>query len=103
MTESGGLDMEAQDQELYSELRKMRKELQESLYNGKCSNLIRPIIEDELKDIEETIERMEAGKFGLCEISGELIPDELLIMVPTLKSLDDVDKISKYFCKPIYN
>lgn len=95
--------MEAQEKELYSELRKMRKELKDSLHNGKCSSLIRPIIEDELKDIEETIERMEEGKFGLCEISGELIPDELLLMVPTLKSLDDVDNISKYFCKPIYN
>lgn len=95
--------MEAHEQKLYSELRKIRKELQASLMQETCSDLIRPIIKDELKDIEETIERIERGKYGLCEISGELIPDNYLSMVPTIKSLDDVDEISKYFCKPIYN
>lgn len=95
--------MEANVEKLYSELRTMRKELKESLNSGKCSSVTKPIIEEELKDIEETIKRIEQGSFGFCEMSGELIPFDYLSMVPTIKTIEDIDQISKFYCKPIHS
>ncbi|WP_449619317.1 hypothetical protein [Robertmurraya sp. Marseille-Q9965] len=88
---------------LYSELRTMKKELQTSLENNNCSPLVRPLIEEELKDVEKTMEKLENGNFGLCETSGEIIPTDYLAIVPTIQSLDDVDEITKYYCKPIFS
>ncbi|GEM_PF-1190406 len=95
--------MEANLQKLYSELRTIKNELLESLIHEKCSPEIAPIVEEELKDIEETLEKIEAGKFGLCECSGQLIPDAYLYMVPTIKSIEDVNEINRYYCKPIFS
>lgn len=95
--------MEAHEKKLYSELRTIRKELVLSLEEEKCSPSIKPIVEDELKDINKTIEKLESGKFGLCEVSGELIPSDFLKMVPTIKSLDDVERIYQFYCKPIHS
>ncbi|MDF1506659.1 hypothetical protein PZE06_00540 [Robertmurraya sp. DFI.2.37] len=92
--------MDANQQRLYSELRIIRHELLASL--NKDSS-IKPIIEDELRDIEETIRKMESGTFGFCENSGELIPADYLTIVPTIKSIDDVNEISKFYCKPLYH
>jgi hypothetical protein len=75
--------------EIYSELRKTKQELMEKLQVGNSSNLIKPYIEDELKDIETALHKLENGTYGTCEISGELIPEDLLTIVPTLKSIDD--------------
>lgn len=98
--QSGGVDMVANQQKLYSELRMIRNELLESLNKNSS---IKPLIEDELRDIEETLGKMESGTFGFCESSGEMIPDDYLSIVPTIKSIDDVNEISKYYCKPIYH
>lgn len=94
--------MEANEAKIYLELRNIQKELMESLRNHQCSPLTKPIIEEELKDIEETINRIENGSYGTCEISGELIPNDYLAMVPTIKSMEDIQGISKYFCKSIH-
>ena len=50
--------------------------------------LLKPYIEGELKDIETALQKLEKGTFGTCEISGELIPEDLLTMVPTFKSIE---------------
>jgi hypothetical protein len=89
----GGKDMAMQQNEIYSELRKTREELVLKLKCTKCSPLAKPFIEEELKDIETTLNKLEKGTFGTCEISGEIIPDHLLSIVPTLKSLDDCKTI----------
>lgn len=81
--------MDQQQNEIYSELRKTKQELLETLELGSCSPLIKPFIEDELKDIEAAIQKLKNGTFGTCEISGEFIPNDLLTLVPTLKSIDD--------------
>ena len=57
--------MDQQQNEIYSELRKTKQELIEKLEGGNCSTIIKPYIE------------------------GELIPEDLLTIVPTLKSIDD--------------
>ena len=95
--------MDAKAEPLYSELRKTRMELIERLEDNNSSSSIKPIIKAELLDVEDTLNKIELGLFGRCEISGELIPDELLSMVPTIKSLDDYEKIDSYFRKGIFH
>lgn len=91
--------MEAQYEKLYSELRTIRKELMESLLT--CTPQIKSIIEDELKDIQDTMIKIEDGTYGYCENSGQHIPESYLSMIPTIKTLEDVDDISKFYCKPL--
>jgi len=85
--------MDPQQFEIYSELRQTKQELKEKLQNVNCSSLIKPLIEDEIKDIETALTKLEKGTYGTCEISGELIPDDLLSIIPTLKSMDDCKTI----------
>lgn len=91
--------MEARDVKLYRELRKTRTELMFQLSKKDSSPLVRPYIEEELRDINIAIDKMENGTFGRCEISGELLPYELLEMIPTLKTKSDC-KLIDHFCKP---
>ena len=93
--------METCAETLYSELRKTRMELIERLEDKEASSLITPIIKEELLDVEDTLNKIELGLFGRCEISGEVIPDELLTMVPTIKTLADYEKIDCFFRKGI--
>lgn len=88
---------------LYSELRKTKMELLVSLKNKNTSLLIRPLIEEELKDIENTLEKIEKGQFGICEISGEIMPTELLQMIPTLKTLSDCNKVEDFYRKALFH
>lgn len=88
--------------ELYSELRQMRQELAGRLSQKNVNKLIRPLMEEELRDIDNALARLRNNDFGVCENSGELLPEELLKAVPTIRSKKDVDVINSYFCKPIY-
>ena len=82
--------MDQQLNEIYSELRKTKQELIKNLEGGgRSSSIIKSYIEGELKDIEAALQKLEKGTFGTCEVSGELIPEDLLTIVPTLKSIDD--------------
>lgn len=90
--------MDQNTYEIYSELRKTKKELVHRLQNEKCSPLVKPYIEGELKDIEVALQKLETGTFGTCEISGELIPEDLLTVIPTLRSMDDCKTVS-YFIR----
>ncbi|HEY4550300.1 MAG TPA: hypothetical protein VIG98_08535 [Bacillus sp. (in: firmicutes)] len=83
--------------EIYSELRKTKEELIQRLENENCSLLARPYIEGELDDIETALKKLESGTYGTCEISGEIMPEHLLSMVPTLKSIEDCKMMSYFF------
>ena len=83
--------------EIYSELRKTKEELIQRLENENCSLLARPYIEGELDDIETALKKLESGTYGTCEISGEIMPEHLLSMVPTLKSMEDCKMMSYFF------
>ena len=85
---NGGFDMDPQYLDIYSELRKTKQEIQVKMETG-SSPLVQPFIEAELKDVESAMEKLENGTFGTCEVSGEIIPDELLSILPTLKSMND--------------
>ncbi|MBU8877745.1 hypothetical protein BGM26_01915 [Bacillus sp. FJAT-29790] len=95
--------MDAIEKKLYSELRKTRQELLEKLTDDNASSLIKPMIKDELADIEYTLKKMDEGLFGICEISGEVMPEELLNIIPTLKSMDDCSKLDYFYRKSLFS
>ncbi|GLB61249.1 hypothetical protein [Cytobacillus sp. NCCP-133] len=95
--------MDAKAEGLYSELRNTRQEILERLMEGNSSALIKPLLLEELQDIEQTLNKIERGDFGKCEISGELLPEDLLQMIPTLKTMEDCSKLGKYYRKSIFH
>ncbi|PRO66898.1 TraR/DksA C4-type zinc finger protein [Alkalicoccus urumqiensis] len=42
--------------------------------------------EEELEEIEAALGRIEEGTYGVCEVSGEKIPEERLELVPTART-----------------
>ncbi|WP_394232591.1 TraR/DksA family transcriptional regulator [Niallia oryzisoli] len=86
--------MDPNTNEIYSDLRKTKDELLQRMNSSSCSSLVKPYIEEDLKDVETAMKKIEKGTFGTCEISGELMPMELLKIIPTLKSMDDCKTVS---------
>lgn len=99
---NGGTDMDAKIARLYSELRNTKQELLEKLFDEQSSKLIRPFILDELFDVESTLERIEKGVYGKCEVSGEWLPNSILAEVPIMKTLDDCNQLENYYRKSLY-
>jgi hypothetical protein len=95
--------MEHQLYEIYSELRKTKKELEEKYRRKDVNPLIKEFIQDEIDDIEHALNKMESGEFGKCEFSGELIPFHYLAVIPTLRSIQDVKSIERFYKKTIYS
>ena len=90
--------MNALQEQLFLELRQSKKEIESSLKAKGNNNWLTAILEDELSDICLAIEKIKKSKYGECEISGELIPENVLKMVPTARSLNDVQKLNT-FCR----
>ena len=93
--------MNALFERLYLELRQSEQEIKESLRKRQERDWLKSILEDELADIVSTISKIEKGKYGHCEISGELIPDKILKTVPTLKSINDFRSLNSFYRKSI--
>ncbi|MEO2074974.1 MAG: hypothetical protein ABGX20_06220 [Bacillus sp. (in: firmicutes)] len=94
--------MNATQEKLFFELRQTKEEIEHSLQIKKRQDWLTSILEEELADINTAILKFEKGSFGHCEISGELIPDDLLSMVPTMKSLEESQNLQTYYKKTIY-
>jgi len=92
----------AMQEKLFLELRQTKEEIENSLKNNQKQDWFLSILNEELADINIAIQKFEDGNFGQCEISGELLPDNLLKMIPTLKSHKDSEYLEKYYKKPIY-
>jgi RNA polymerase-binding transcription factor DksA len=95
--------MNATHEKLFLELRQTKKEIENSLKNKQSQEWLTTILEEELSDIMTAIQKLESGNFGLCEISGEFLPNEALNMIPTLKSQKDTEYLVSYYKKPIYH
>lgn len=93
--------MKVFEKKLYVELRDMEREMKDKLELNVVNIKIKNYVEDELRDIEIALKKLECGDYGKCEISGELIPFDLLTSVPIAQSLDDFDKMKTYLRKPI--
>ncbi|EKN66360.1 hypothetical protein BABA_16467 [Neobacillus bataviensis LMG 21833] len=90
--------MNAMQEKLFLELRQTRDEIENSLKSKQRQNWLRIILEEELQDLNAAIQKFENGSYGQCEISGELIPEDLLKIIPTLRSLKDSEDVESY-CK----
>jgi RNA polymerase-binding transcription factor DksA len=93
--------MNAMQEQLFWELRKTQIEIIRSLKNKQKNEWMIPILEDELSDINTAIQKLEDGNFGQCETSGEPLPDDLLKIMPTIKSSKDTDELEHFYKKPI--
>ncbi|MEH7305926.1 hypothetical protein [Neobacillus drentensis] len=94
--------MNATQEQLFLELRHTKDEIEFSLKNKQKPTWFTAVLEEELLDINTAIQKLKNGNFGLCEISGELLPNELLNMIPTLKTVKDSQYLMNYYKKPIY-
>ncbi len=96
--------MEATYDKLYSELRKTKRELLDRMNKnaGPRPLAIQTIIKEEIQDIELALTKIITGHYGRCELSGELIPLEVLEAIPTIKTMNDMEEINHFFRKPIY-
>ena len=94
--------MNAIENMLYVELRQTEKEIISSLRKKKMDDWLKKIVEDELTDVRSAIHKVKNGCFGRCELSGELFPQELLAMMPTIKTKEDLQTIGSYCRKSIH-
>ncbi|MCM3726020.1 hypothetical protein M3226_10030 [Neobacillus cucumis] len=93
--------MNAMQEKLFLELRQTKEEIENSLQKKRKQSWLTSILKAELADINSAIQKFEEGKFGQCEISGEFIPEDLLKMIPTIKSLKDTENLEYYYKKPL--
>lgn len=92
--------MNAMQEELFWELRKTQLEILKSLKNKQKNEWIVTVLEDELADITTAIEKLKEGNFGQCESSGEPIPENLLKIMPTIKTSRDTEILEYFYRKP---
>lgn len=95
------MELNSTIEKLYTELRITQIELATTL-RVKRDSKINKYIEEELKDVEETMQKLENGNFGMCEMSGELLPVDLLEMIPTIRTKEDINSIQAYYRKSIH-
>ena len=88
---------------LYEELRRTKEELIECLEQHDARSPVFKYIEEELKDVEHALIKIESGDFGRCEHSGELIPLVMLGILPTARSTEDFRKLNAYLRKSLYS
>jgi RNA polymerase-binding transcription factor DksA len=93
--------MNAMQEQLFWELRKTQLEILRSLRNKQKNDWIVTVLEEELADITTAIQKLEEGNFGQCENSGEPIPENLLKIMPTIKTSRDTEIFEHFYRKPI--
>lgn len=94
--------MNALQEMILEELRQTEQETVKSLQAKDRHDRLKPILEAELNDIRSALEKMKNGNFGMCEISGELIPENCLKVIPTIKTVNDFPKLNRFYRKPIH-
>lgn len=94
--------MKTYSQHLYEELRETEEELINKLKKDDLEEWFSKLLIAELKDVQSTMEKIDCGTYGKCEISGEILPDFILRIVPTLKTQQDVSNIEA-FCRKSLN
>jgi RNA polymerase-binding transcription factor DksA len=76
------------------------QELTESLKELEASQsqhpLIQHYIDQEISDVRRALQLADQNRYGLCEMSGEEIPFDLIKMNPTLTSLTEANEWKRY-------
>lgn len=47
-------------------------------------------LETELEAVEASLERLDAGTYGICEVTGVELPDDVLVRDPTARRMADL-------------
>lgn len=94
--------MNAMQEKLFQELRQTKTEIERSLKNKQTENWFTTILEEEMADIDLALKKIEEGNFGQCELSGELLPLDLLNLIPTIRTVNDPSLLGGYCKKPIF-
>jgi RNA polymerase-binding transcription factor DksA len=94
------LGMKVFEKKLYEELRDFEREMKVKLEKNLVDQKIKLFVEAELQDIQTTLNKLECGEYGKCEMSGELMPYDLLAAVPTAKTINDFEDMKGFFKKP---
>ncbi|WP_141431262.1 hypothetical protein [Bacillus sp. 03113] len=94
--------MNTDEEKFFSELCVMKKELKESLNIHSGSQKIKHLIIEELLDVELSMDKLTNGEYGICENCGEPMPLGVLEMIPTLKSMKDIEQVEGFYRKQIY-
>jgi RNA polymerase-binding transcription factor DksA len=93
-TKSGGIKM------TYDRYTSIIQELTESLKELEASQsqhpLIQHYIDQEISDVRRALQLADQNRYGLCEMSGEEIPFDLIKMNPTLTSLTEANEWKRY-------
>lgn len=87
--------------QIKSELELTRTELEEwlnrtSYYGREKTNQVDQHIQAELHDVKRTLLKMDLGLFGLCEETGNRIPNELLMVVPTVRTAREAEAMTQF-------
>ena len=69
------------DEELSSYDQHPADQATETVERGQFLSIIETT-EASLRDVEEAVKRLDEGKYGVCEVCGEPIPDERLEALP---------------------
>ncbi|WP_042356314.1 hypothetical protein [Bacillus rubiinfantis] len=93
--------MIAKQEEMFMELRQTKADLLKALKVRQKNDWLTDILQEELDDVETALAKIQSGQFGQCEISGELIPEQLLTMLPTIKSVKDSNTLATFYKKPL--
>ena len=88
--------------DLYNEIVAMKNDLEEHLKNNDLSPQVKQLAEEELADLNMTLEKIRNGYYGVCEETGQPIPVELLFFQPTARTFREFNKILKFFKKPVF-
>lgn len=95
--------MKAISKLLYEELRQTEQESLLSLQKEYKHQQVKAMLEEELADTRLALKKIEKGSFGYCEASGEMISEEFLRTIPTLKTKNDFIKLSSFYRKQIHS
>jgi YteA family regulatory protein len=57
-----------------------------ALYEREKDLALRRQLEEELRDVNQALQKMEEGTYGICEVTGEPIPIERLHAIPTART-----------------
>ncbi len=91
---NGGMKMtDDQYPAIIEELESSLKELESA---DTSHPIVRKMIEDEIRDVRYALGRADMNSFATCEMSGELIPFELMKMNPTSSTLQEMNDWRKY-------
>lgn len=62
---------------------------------------LRRQVEEELRDVNDALKKMEEGTYGICEVTGRQIPLERLRAIPTAKTVLEATPSAVYDYRPV--